>query len=138
MARTPITTTIDLSGPFFTKDPRRTFLQNVRDLMDVIAREGEADVKAQLRQGEPARAPLSAGLSPARVSGHVRGRVSSLSGRRWAYTAVVSVNNSGLSKKQGIALMAAAAVVERRTGAFKRTGTRLRKAVKRADLTKGL
>lgn len=126
MARTKIATTIDLSGPFFKSDPRRTFRQNIRVLMARLAEEGEADVKAQLRQGEGARAPIFA-LGD-RVSDHAIGRVTSLVGKRWAVSAVISVNNSGYSRKQGISLMAAASSVEARTRAFRRTTTRLRKA----------
>lgn len=136
--RTPIAQTIDLTGPFFKGDPAKTFLRNVRDLMAAVAEEGEADVRAQLEQGQGTRAPISAGVQPARVSGHVRGRAVSLKGRKWAYTAVVSVNNQGLTKRQGIALMAAAASLEQRTHAFRRTATRLRKAIKTIDLTKDL
>lgn len=138
MARTKITTTIDLSGPFFRSDPRRTFRQNIRVLMARVAEEGEADVKAQLRQGEGARAPIFA-LGD-RVSDHAIGRVTSLVGKRWAVSAVISVNNSGFTKKQGISLMAAASSVEKRTHAFRRTTTRLRKAraVNAAELLRGI
>ena len=139
MARTPITTTIDLSGPFFRKDPRKTFRQNAREMLARVAEEAEADVKAQLQQGESARAPMR-GIHPVRVSGHVIGRVKSLKGKAWALTAVVSVNNSGFTKRQGTTLMASAAVLERRTHAFRRTTSRLRRSKKAnmTELLKGL
>lgn len=135
--RTPIAQTIDLSGPFFTHDPRKTFRKNVRELMAHVAEEMEADVKAQLQQGEGSRKPLR-DIRPERVSGHVRGRTVSLRGKPWAVTAVVSVNNSGFSRAQGKRLMAAAASLERRGHAFRRTASRIRKAIKSVDLTKGL
>lgn len=140
VGRSRVITTIDLSGPFFQRDPVKTFRANVREMMDAVAAEGEADAKAQLRAGEGSRAPISAGVSPARVSGHVRGRTRALSGRRWAVTAVVSINNRGLSRRQGIALMAAAARVESQTHAFRRTTSRIRRsrAVNQAELFKGL
>lgn len=137
--RTRVTTTIDLSGPLFAKDPAKTFRQNVRDLMDAVVEQGERDVVAQLRAGEAARRPMR-GISPDRVSGHVRGRTSNLAGRRWAVSGVVSVNNRGFSPKQGITLMAAAARLEQKTHAFRKTTARLRRArgVNLDELLKGL
>lgn len=136
---TKITTTIDRSGPFFQRDPTRTFRQNVRVLMDKVAEAGEADVKAQLRQGEGGRKKLR-GITPPRVSGHVVGRTRNLRGKRWAVTAVVSVNNSGLSKRQGVSLMAASAMLEGRLHAFRRTTNRVRRArsVNVDELLKGI
>jgi hypothetical protein len=93
MARTGITTTINNTGPFFTKDPAKTFRQNIRVMMAAIAAEGEADVKAQLAAGDAGRQPIS--LLGDHVSGHVIGRTASLAGRNWQVTAVISVNNSG-------------------------------------------
>jgi hypothetical protein len=135
--RGPIVTSIDLTGPFFVHDPAKTFRQNIRLLMDVLAAEGEADVKTQMRSGEGGRRPMR-GIIPERVSGHVVGRTSSLRGRRWAVTAVVSVNNSRLSPAQGKTLMAAASVLEGRHGYFRRTAGRLRKARKNVELLKGI
>ncbi len=126
-----------LTGPFFEKDPALTFRQNVRGLMDQIADIGEADVKAQLTAGQSTRAPMRL-VTPNRVAAHVVGRTKNLAGQRWAVTAVVSVNNSGLSKAQGIQLMAAASRLEGQTGAFKRSNGRMRKASKLNDLTKGI
>jgi hypothetical protein len=137
---TKITTTIDLSGPFFTKDIRRTMRSNIEDLVAAIAEEAETDVSAQLAAGEAGRALISAGVQPARLSSHVIGRVRSIGGKDWHRTAVVSINNTGFTKKQGTALMAAASVVEGKTHAFRRTTARLRKsrAVNQAELLKGL
>lgn len=129
MARTKIASTIDMGGPFFTYQPGKTFRQNVRVLMADIAREGEADVKAQLAQGQATRKPMRL-VDPDRVSGHVVGRVKNLRGKPWALNAVVSVNNSGLTKAQGQQLMAAAASIEARFHIFRRTSSRLRKANK--------
>jgi hypothetical protein len=137
VARKPIATTIDMSGPFFRKDPVKTFRQNVRELMDQIAVAGESDVKAQMATGQGSRAVMNM-VDPNRVAAHVVGRTKSLGGKRWAVTAVVSVNNSGLSRAQGIQLMAAASQVERQTGAFKRTASRVRKVSKLNDLTEGM
>lgn len=137
MARRTITT-IRYDGPFFRKDPARTFRQNIRTMLDATAQEGATDVRAQLAAGNASRAPIR--YIGDHVSAHVVGRVHSLSGKPWAVTAVVSVNNSGYSKRAGIALMAAASEVEGRTGAFRRTQTRVRraKAVNAAELLKGI
>jgi len=120
-------------------DPAKTFRQNIRAFMDEVAAQGEADVKAQLAVSAANRAPIRA-LPAQRVADHVRGRTSNLSGKRWVVTAVVSVNNSGFSKREGISLMAAASEVERQTGAFRRTSSRLRKVARRAEavLLKGI
>src|SRR5262245_16612573 len=131
-------TTIDKTGPFFSKDPRKTFLANARDFLDEVADEGAADVIAQMLVGQAGRRPIR--QLGDHVSEHVVGRTQSLRGRRWQYTAVVSVNNTGLTKAEGISLMAAASEVERQTGAFKRTSSRLRRVAKMntSELLKGL
>lgn len=131
---------VDFKGPFFQGDPRKKLDANIRDLMEALASEAETDVKVQMAPGQPARAPISAGVQPARVSAHVVGRVESVSGKDWRRTAKVSVRNRGLSRKQGVALMAAASRVESATHAFRRTAGRIRRAraVIRANLAKGL
>lgn len=138
-ARTRIATAIDTSGPFFARDPVRTFDRNARDFMEHVRDVGEQDVKEQLRQGEGRRAPLR-GISPDRVSGHVVGRVAALSGKGWSRTAVVSVNGRGLSPRQAVGLMAAAAGIERRERIFRRTTSRVRRAARGAasDLLRGI
>jgi len=140
MARPPMVTTIDLTGPFFTHDPAKTFRQNVRVLMRAVAAEGESDVKAQLKAGEGSRRPISHRVSPSRVSGHVVGRVTSLTGKPWAVSAAVSVNNSGFTKAEGTALMAAASSLEGRVHAFRKTKNRVARSrkVNEAELLKGL
>jgi hypothetical protein len=141
MARgaTRITTTIDLSGPFFAKDVKKTFLENVHTMLEAIAEEGESDVRAQLVAGQSSRAEIRR-LKGERVSSHAVGRVKSLAGKNWRYTAVISVNNSGFTREEGISLMAAASYLEGKTRAFRKTSTRLRraKAINQAELTKGL
>jgi hypothetical protein len=131
-----IITSIDKSGPFFKGDPLKDFRSNVREFMDVIADEGERDVAVQLRAGESTRKPISSGVQPARVSAHVVGRTEGL--RDWTYNARVSVRNRGLSDRQGVALMAAASLLEGRTHAFRRTTGRIRRAGRKVDLLKGL
>jgi hypothetical protein len=136
----PRSVTTILKGPFFEKDPGKTFRQNIRVMMDAVAAEGQADVRAQLQAGQGSRFPLGGGLRPGRVSGHVIGRTVSLVGKRWAVSAKISVNNRGLSPKQGVKLMAAASYLEGQTHAFRRTKGRIGRAkrVNAAELLKGL
>ncbi len=135
--RTHITTTIDLSGPFFTKDPALVLSQNVELMMAAIAKEGEEDVRAQMQAGESTRAPLSFG---GRVAERLRGRVTSLQHNPWHRTAIVSPSREGLSPKDAIALYAAASRIESKSHPFRTTTNRLRraKAVNTAELTRGL
>jgi hypothetical protein len=123
---------VDMTGPFFRRDPVKTWRDNVKDFMDEVAALGEAEVKAQLRQGEGIRAPLSVG---GRVSNYVVGRTSSLSGKRWAVTAVVSPRPSG-SRREAIAVMAAASEIEAREHVFRTASARLKRA--KTNLLKGL
>lgn len=134
-----ITTSIDMSGPFFEGDPTKKLHQNLDALKEAMAREGAEDVRTQLRATQGTRAPVRR-LAPTHVSDHIIGRTRSLAGKRWVVTAVVGVNNSGFTPKQGKSLMAAARVVEARTHVFRRTTGRLRRlrAINRAELSKGL
>jgi len=122
-------TTIDKTGPFFRSDPVRTFRQNIRTMMDAVAREGESDVRAQL-------APHS--RTGATVAG-VIGRTASLGGKRWAVSAVVSQTHvypwpgGGQKQYRGGKL-------EAKTHAFRKTASRIRstRAVNVAELLKGI
>ncbi len=133
-----ITTTIDVSGPFFTHDPAKTFLGNVHTLLEAIAQEGQQDVDAQLEASESGRAPLASGKG--RVRDFVRGRVESIGGKPWHLNVVISPDRSGLDARDAIGLYAAASRIEGREHVFRRTTTRLRRgnALNRAELTKGL
>jgi hypothetical protein len=136
---TKVSSSIDLSGPFFQRDPAKTFRANGRALMAAVAEVGRREVIAQMAGGSGRRARIRE-LGEDRVADHVVARTGSLSGRPWAVTAVVSVNNSGFSPKQGISLMAAASRVERQTHAFRRatTGVRRSRAVNLDELMKGI
>jgi hypothetical protein len=41
-------TTIDFSGPFFDKDPDKTFDENLGEMLQAMAEEGAQDVRAQI------------------------------------------------------------------------------------------
>lgn len=128
---------VDFKGPFFQGDPAKKVQQNIADLMDALADEAYEDVVGQMRAGEADRRPISAKVKPERVSGHVIGRPAV---KPYYMASVVSIRNRGFTRKQGIALMAAASRVEAQTHAFRRTAGRIRRAraVIRANLAKGL
>lgn len=129
---------IDFSGPFFTKDPAKTFMQNVKTMMQAFADEGAAAVRERMSAGEGTRALIR--LLDDRVSDHVIGRVHARSGKEWTAAAVVQVYNEGFNAAQSRSLMAAASRVEGQTRAIKNITRQLRsaRAVLRANLTAGL
>jgi hypothetical protein len=132
---------VDFRGPFFQRDPNKTFRANIRDMMDKLSEEAERDVRLQLEVGQGSRLPLGGGVRPGRVSAHVVGRTKSLAGKRWQVTAHVSVRPpAGATRPQAIKLMAAASLLESRLHPFRRTAGRVRRAraVISANLTKGL
>lgn len=129
-------TGLEMTGPFFAKDPAKTFADNLEDFMDAVAKRAEAEVVARMRRGEATRDLVSMGLG--RVSDRVVGRTSNLSGRRWRVTAKVSVVPKGLVRLEAIALMAAASEVESQTGAFRKVKGRIRKATREVDLLKDI
>jgi hypothetical protein len=134
----PYKTTIKTTGPFFKGDPLKKWADNKQAFMARWAEMGEADVRGRLIAGQSRRAPLR-GITPNRVSGHVVGRVRSLSGKDWRATAVVSINNRGFSTAQGVRLMAAAAYLERTGHALRRAKGALRRAkAVNIDMLKGL
>src|SRR5688572_20057743 len=126
---------VDFKGPFFTRDPRKTFRANIRDFMDAVANEGERDVRQQI-EARASAMPNYTGHTAA----HVRGRTANLSGKRWQVTAVVGMDTRGMSRAQAIRTQAAASSVEGRFHPFRRTTAAIKRgrAVQMANLTKGL
>jgi len=120
-------TTIVLTGPFFKAQPSKTFRQNVRLMLEAMAKEGEEDVKVQY--------PVLTGAGQAGVVGRVR----SLSGRPWALTMVISEQHvypwphGGMKQYRG-------GKTEAKRHMYRTTASRLRKsrAVNNAELAKGL
>ncbi len=142
MARPSLYTKIDTSGPFFTKNPGKTFRANARSMLRAMAVEAEESIVSNLKSSDGGRAPISAGVKPAHVSGHVRAGVPHTPGK--SQTGVIKVNvyvpNFGFSAKQGRALMAAYSRVEAKTRIFRRTTSALRRArsLNVGELLKGL
>ena len=139
-------TTIDITGPFFEASADATFAENLRTMLEAIAAEGQADVRAQM-------APHS--RSGFTESG-VIGRVKAMTGKEWWQTAVVSQQHTfpwgDHTTEAGAAARAItkpghAAGEQYRGGKleaqfhfFRKTAGRLRRsrAVNIAELTKGL
>lgn len=127
--------TVALSGPFFDRDPKATFRQNVRAMLAALAEEAAKDVRSQIAANEP-QMPHATGHS----RNQVVGRTKSLSGKQWALTAVISESTAGMGKREAIRTKAAGASIERRFHSFARTARAVRssKAVLSANLTKGI
>lgn len=144
MARKPLYTTIDTTGPFFKHDPGKTFRANARSMLRQMGLEGETDIKQQLRAGQSSRAVISNAVNPDRVAAHVTtGIPFSPTGKNKLNGAIqvnVYVPNFGYTKAEGTALMASYSRVERETHAFARTTRRLRasRAVNTAELLKDI
>lgn len=140
-----MTRRVTFTGPFFVKDPTKTFRQNVRVMMDGVAAEGESYAIELLRSGQGGRALMSTG---GRVSDHVVGRTSSLGGRRWAVSAKIAPRPPASSAKAEMAALSGrkrgnrgvTVGIEERDHVFRRTAARLRKAraINVAELLKGI
>lgn len=130
-----VATRFDFGGPFFTRDPKLTIRSNIRSMMDALAAEAEKDVQGQIA-GKAGSMPHYTGWT----RNHVVGRTSSLGGKRWAVSAVVSANTSGMGARDAIRTLAAAASIERRWRPFARTASAMRRsrAAINANLTRGI
>jgi hypothetical protein len=103
-----VSLSVELTGPFFQRDPGLTLRGNIERMMQGIAEEGERSARDAFRSTEGARAPISYGQG--RVADHVIGRVVSRTGKKWRASAVVSVNTlHGFSPRDAVAIMAAGA-----------------------------
>lgn len=89
-----VTSNVEVSGPFFTRNPGKTLRANVRDLMDALAEQADRDIEQV----------VDAHVKP--MPGYVRGRTSSLQGKRWGTWARVAPTTAGLGKPAAIRMMA--------------------------------
>lgn len=132
---TRVTTKIDLSGNFFTRNPGKTLRQNVRDMNDALADWMETEVKNAIA-GNAGQMPNWTGWS----RDHIRGRTVSRVGKRWGTWAVVSAYTEGMTKADAIRTKAAAASIERRWHPFRRvkSGVYRSRPLITANLSKNL
>jgi hypothetical protein len=130
---------IKYSGPFFARDVKKTFRANARDLVTAIAEDGERMVKDNLTPGN--------GRVTGRYADAVEGRAKSLSGKKWALTAVVTStrhlempNFRGYGTFLETGLRGKVMSSFRGLWVYKRVANALRRGSKaaRADLVKGL
>lgn len=85
---------IVLEGPFFEADIDATISENVRALVLRMAQVGQAEARRRAYSA-PRKSP-----GPSYSAGFIRGRVTSLQGRRWSATAVISADTTSLSQAQ--------------------------------------
>lgn len=110
-----VTTKVELSGPFFRADPKKTWRQNVRAMMRAIAEEGERSVRNAVT--------FERGPEPYHIADDITGRVESLGGKPWALNAVVSIPNA----RRGHVFSPYARKLDRRTKFFSRGVRAIRK-----------
>lgn len=127
VTQAPAQFTIDLSGPFFQKDPTLTLRGNIRKMMAGVAQEGEAAVQATY--------PVFTGQGQRGVEG----RTNSLSGKAWMATAVISQTHV-YPWKNGGAKQYRGGKSEARHHMFRSAYRQLNRsrAVLRANLTEGI
>lgn len=139
MAKLKSGLSVEYKGPLFSKDVRKTFRANARDLVSAIAEDGEGLVKAELTVGH--------GRLTGRYADAVESRVRSLTGKKWQVTAVVtSTRHLEMPNFRGYGTFLESGVKGKVQSAFrglwvyKRVASLLRRRSRaaRADLTKGL
>jgi len=136
MTRSSLSSGVELRGPLFRGDPGKVVRRNVEAALERAAAAGARAARAELSAGEARRLPVS--RIGGRVADHVQGRTRSLAGRSWSSTAIVSVVPLGAGA-DGVALMAAASLLERRTHALEgRAAAAMRAELLRVDTTRGL
>lgn len=85
--------TVQLDGALFAPTAQKTLRQNIRGMLSNMANDGEADARAR--------------IAPHRRSGDleesIHGRVHSLTGKKWALTAVVSSQLNRVKKDKSYA-----------------------------------
>jgi hypothetical protein len=134
----PVTYKIDLSGPFFTRDPGKTVRANIRDMLDALADEAQAGVRSQIEAQRGSMTRYS-GWTTKHTIARTRSELAR-GGRRWGLHMVVSANTDGMSRADAIRTKAAAVSIERRWHPYRRIASALRRARAffTADITKGL
>lgn len=132
----PTQAEVELSGPFFTKDPGKTVRQNVMDFLDKLAEYGETRARG-LVASKSGRMPRWSGHTRDHIIGRTRAEVAR-GGKRWVSTAVVSANTDGMPKKEAIRTLAAASSIEGRFHPFRSVTYAMGAKARGVDLTRGL
>lgn len=130
---------VELKGPFFTKDVRKVIRANALEMVRDLAEEGEAAVQQSLVPG--------GGRLTGDYAESIQGRTRSLQGKPWQVTAVVSATRHlEMPGHRGFGLFLETGVKGTRKtsfrglGIFRRVGAKLRRSsrTRRHDLTRGL
>lgn len=124
---------VELHGPLFSADVNRVFGKNLVDMLEATAAEQASEVEKQITS-HASSMPYYTGWT----AGTIVGRVHAIGGKQWHRNAVVSANTSGMSRKDAIRTKAAAATIEARWHPFRKVKSASYRAVKNANLTKGL
>ena len=132
----PVRTKVDLSGPFFERNPKATVQKNVMDFLDKLAEYGQARVQKAI-EGKRGKMPYSKGWTRDHVVGRTRAELAR-GGKRWVTTAVVSANTDGMTRKDAIRTLAAASSIEGRWRPFKSAAFAMAAKSRGVDLTRGL
>jgi hypothetical protein len=127
---------VELTGPFFTRDVRKTVRQNISDFEDAIAEYGQERARAQIEARQGAM-PGYTGWTHDRTIGRTRAEARR-GGKKWQVTAVISANTDGMGRRDAIRTKAAASGIERRFHVFRSTTFAIRARMKTVNLTKGL
>lgn len=124
-------TTITRTGPFFEKDPAKTFRQNADVLMEAIASEGERDVQAQTSAFKAPSGAFREG---------VKGRTHRLDGAPFKHPGVVVSQTRVYAWKSAGSRQYRGGKAEAIYHLFRRTRSRIRAVNKlnAAELLKGL
>lgn len=127
---------VELSGPFFTKDPGKTVRANIVDFLDRLAEYGEGRIRKAIA-GKAGKMPNYTGWTHDHVVGRTRAELAR-GGKRWVSVAVVSANTDGMTRKDAIRTKAAGASIEARWRPFKSAAFAMGAKARTVDLTKGL
>lgn len=130
-----VKTTIELDGNFFRRNPGKTLRANVADMLDALADEMGADVKADMmaHQGE------MPGWTSWTVDHTFGYTTSPRTGKHWGLWAAVATVTQGMGRSDAIRTKAAAAGIERRFHPFRKVKSAVyRSRALLRDLTKGL
>lgn len=127
---------VELSGPFFTRDPGKTLYANIGEMLTELGEELQEGVRSDIA-GHEGDMPYWTGWSEDHVLGYTTSR---LTGKHWATWAAVGSVTAGMDRDKAIRTKAAAASIERRFHPFRRAKSAVyhARAILSADLAKGL
>ena len=124
---------IELDGPLFSSGLERFLGDNANDLLDHISDEIVRETTSQI-SSHSGQMPYWTGWTLA----HVHGTTAGPRGRSVFKRLSVFTDTQGMDRTDAIRTKAAAAGIERRWHPFRRVATASRKAIRTANLVKGL